>query len=254
MKTNKKAISLIVLVITIIILGILATTVIISLSNTNIIEQGNNAVNQYNVGQLKQAVMLTEAEYMSAHDGTKPNTFELIDILEEKEIITTEQKKELIQNDGKLKIGDQVYEMDKSDILGITQITCISEPKGYRLRHSFRLLKEVEGVEYMEFGNIAIASSKYNVTEGTKDENFTFSGAEKYGFTLSEANSNMDEWVLISKPKENIYRWNYSIVEMTEEVMDRKLMVRAFVKYRKDGIEGIMYSSISEHSCRDNIQ
>ena len=43
MKTNvKQAISLIVLVITIIIMAILAATVIITLSNTNVINEANN--------------------------------------------------------------------------------------------------------------------------------------------------------------------------------------------------------------------
>ncbi|MBR5227457.1 MAG: hypothetical protein IKV94_02350 [Clostridia bacterium] len=58
MKTNKKAISLIVLVITIIILAILAATVIISLSNTNIIEQANKAAFKSDMAAYKEAYNL----------------------------------------------------------------------------------------------------------------------------------------------------------------------------------------------------
>lgn len=50
---KNKGISLIVLVITIIVLAILATTVIISLSNTNIITEASDAVKEYNVKQAE---------------------------------------------------------------------------------------------------------------------------------------------------------------------------------------------------------
>jgi len=58
MKTYKKGISLIVLVITVIVLSILATTVIISLSNTNIINQTNSAVFKSDMANLKSAYEL----------------------------------------------------------------------------------------------------------------------------------------------------------------------------------------------------
>ncbi|MBR5228011.1 MAG: leucine-rich repeat protein [Clostridia bacterium] len=58
MKTNKKAISLIVLVITIIVLGILAATVIINLSNTNIIEEASKAAFKADMANYKQAYNL----------------------------------------------------------------------------------------------------------------------------------------------------------------------------------------------------
>jgi len=58
MKTYKKGISLIVLVITVIVLSILATTVIISLSNTNIISQTNSAVFKSDMANLKSAYEL----------------------------------------------------------------------------------------------------------------------------------------------------------------------------------------------------
>lgn len=52
---RKNAISLIVLVITIIVMAILATTMIITLSNTNIINESKKTTFKYNMGQYKEA-------------------------------------------------------------------------------------------------------------------------------------------------------------------------------------------------------
>ncbi len=59
---NKKAISLIVLVITILVLSILATSVIVSLSNTNIIEEASDAVKKTEAQQIEEmkALMYTD--------------------------------------------------------------------------------------------------------------------------------------------------------------------------------------------------
>ena len=61
---KKNAISLIVLVITIIVMAILAATVIITLSNTNIIEQANGAVNKTEAQQIQEAKTLIQADGM----------------------------------------------------------------------------------------------------------------------------------------------------------------------------------------------
>jgi len=71
MKTYKNGISLIVLVITVIILAILATTVIITLSNTNIIEQANNTIKATNVKNKMDIANLYLADYyLAKHKGT----------------------------------------------------------------------------------------------------------------------------------------------------------------------------------------
>ncbi len=59
---NKKAISLIVLVITILVLSILATSVIVSLSNANIIEEASDAVKKTEAQQIEEmkALMYTD--------------------------------------------------------------------------------------------------------------------------------------------------------------------------------------------------
>ena len=61
MKTYKRGISLIVLVVTVIVLAILATTVIISLSNTNIIGQASDTVNEANLATYREQAALAYA-------------------------------------------------------------------------------------------------------------------------------------------------------------------------------------------------
>ena len=61
---NKRAISLIVLVITIIVMAILAATVIITLSNTNIISQANEAVQKTEAQQIQEAKSLMQVDGM----------------------------------------------------------------------------------------------------------------------------------------------------------------------------------------------
>ena len=62
MKRNKSGISLIVLVITIIVMIILASAVIISLDNSNIIGKTSNVVKGYNLVQIQTAATLIWAD------------------------------------------------------------------------------------------------------------------------------------------------------------------------------------------------
>lgn len=72
MKTNKKGISLIVLIITVIVLGILAATVIMSISNTNIIEETNKTVFKSDMSNYKELYTMYIADYMMQNDGQAP--------------------------------------------------------------------------------------------------------------------------------------------------------------------------------------
>jgi len=84
MKTYKKGISLIVLVITVIILAILASTVIISLNNSNIIENASNAVNDSNIANKKYAAQLYLADYfLGINKGTIPESKTAAEYVEE---------------------------------------------------------------------------------------------------------------------------------------------------------------------------
>ena len=62
MKTNKKGISLIVLVITIIVMIILAAAIVITLSNSGIINKANEAVEKTNLKQAQELAQVIWAE------------------------------------------------------------------------------------------------------------------------------------------------------------------------------------------------
>ena len=83
-KTKKlKGISLIVLVITILVLSILAATVIISLSNTNIISEANKAVLKSNIQSLQDRVTSYTADNYASIDMEKEYTLSEYGITEE---------------------------------------------------------------------------------------------------------------------------------------------------------------------------
>ena len=71
-----KGISLIVLVITIIVMIIIAGAIILSLSNTNVIDQAEQAKDKYNLSQLKEAVNLDRTNALL----TRYNTTEGVNI------------------------------------------------------------------------------------------------------------------------------------------------------------------------------
>ncbi|MBR5227200.1 MAG: hypothetical protein IKV94_00990 [Clostridia bacterium] len=116
MKTNKKAISLIVLVITIVVLGILAATVIVNISNTNIIEQAKVTAFKSDMANYKDAYNL----YLADQYARQSN-------FDESELnISSGQEYEKLFGDkyeGKLKVenGKLVYVPDDSDSDAIKQ-------------------------------------------------------------------------------------------------------------------------------------
>ena len=65
MKEQKNGISLIVLVITIIVMIILASTVVISLSNSGIISNARNAVSKMDKAQITQMAEMFKGEYLA---------------------------------------------------------------------------------------------------------------------------------------------------------------------------------------------
>ena len=80
MKNNKKAISLIVLVITIIVMIILAGAIIISLNNAGIINKANKAVDLTNEANVK---ILADVIWSDAYNEKKRGT-ELVKIVKDK--------------------------------------------------------------------------------------------------------------------------------------------------------------------------
>lgn len=91
---RKNAISLIVLVITILVMAILAATIIITLSNTNIISQAKDAVEKTESQQIEEAKTIMLADGMM---GNKPEPITIGDITltwneSEKRVIVVETK------------------------------------------------------------------------------------------------------------------------------------------------------------------
>lgn len=69
MKRTKGGISLIVLVITILVLSILASTVIVTLSNNNIIEKATGATEEHGAQSEKEAVIFAVTTSISNNNG-----------------------------------------------------------------------------------------------------------------------------------------------------------------------------------------
>ena len=88
MKTNK-GVSLIVLVVTIIVMIIIAGAIIISLTDTNIIEQAENAATSYRVAQFKENLNIEKQQKLLAEYGTTEgvdiSVRAILDITEENE-------------------------------------------------------------------------------------------------------------------------------------------------------------------------
>ena len=82
MKANKKGISLIVLIITIVVIIILAAAIILNLSQTNLIENANNAVSENDKAEIQSAVTLAYgdmyADYQLGKDGAVAPTPALV--------------------------------------------------------------------------------------------------------------------------------------------------------------------------------
>lgn len=70
MKINKKGISLIVLVITIIVMIILATAIVLSLTSNNIVDNAKEATSASDIANAKQLVRVAEAEWKMEPEGT----------------------------------------------------------------------------------------------------------------------------------------------------------------------------------------
>ena len=121
---TKKAISLVVLVITIIVMIILASAVIISLTNNGIINNANDAVDKTNLAQVKQIVELAfEEAYMSTPDDLESLNQAVITALERNGLnpndyglLVTKEGVEIV--DGWLQVNERIIKGDKTILLG----------------------------------------------------------------------------------------------------------------------------------------
>lgn len=155
---NKKGISLITLVITIIVLGILAAAVIISLSNTNVIEQASESTFKDDVSKIKEQI---EMEKINKMLGA---SYSFQGIIPEKYEETLK-----ITNDGCLTyIGDEnASQKEWASDLGVKVIDAVSSSH-------FNKLSEIENlaIAYYNEGNTKL-STNVLVTQNIRKNRYT---------------------------------------------------------------------------------
>lgn len=244
MRNKKQGISLIVLVITVIVIGILVTAVIINLNSVSTIEEAGVAVDKYNKNQLETSIQLKTGEMVIANDGKLPNTFELVEELHSNKTITDNQKTELIANGGKLKIGEEVVRIDTSSVIRSNGTEAIQTDDTWKLRFSY-VLKKISGVEYTEFGTLLLPKDvlEYYYPETGVLDKFNLESSEEMTAMIIEANNYVYE--------QEQYSWNANLTNMPEEEKTRIICTRSYAKYTYNGIEGIIYSDVVEASVEN---
>ena len=171
---KKNAISLIVLVITIIVMSILAATIIITLSNTNIIEQANGAENKTEAQQIQEAKTLMQADGML---GKNPESQTIGDTTLEWDSV----KKEVIE-----KRNGQLV---KEGAIIPTDFYYVGGTKDTGLVISDNASDENKGVDYTCVGNqfVWIPVEDYSkFVRGTPVETSSGSGIYKMTDTLNK--------------------------------------------------------------------
>lgn len=245
---NKKAISLIVLVITIIILSVLATVIIINISNTNIISEAQSAVDKYSLKEIESGIQLEKASMIIENEGEEPNMFELIERVYSKGIITASQREEMIKNGGELVIGDDVLRLDVKSIIYFKNFELVSETAPYSIRGVFAVNKisYIENITFNEIGCV-IANKKHIdrvFTELAAESKFKLDAYVNYGISYRTNTYDDFDW-----EDGNVARFVF--YNIPQEQVDTKIAFRSYIKYTYDGIDGIVYSDIAYSSVND---
>ena len=236
----KKGISLIVLVITIIVMIILAASVVLTLSNTGIIERADLAVQATNKNQLQTSIDLFLGDLLFENNGKMPNSFELVEGLYTNNIITEAQKAEMLANGGELKFGESFVRVDTSSIITSKWIETVQtdvDTDTWKLRFD-SFLNKTDGVEYTEFGSLLAVKSnldgykpdvdmidKFNIENKTAGAPISVNSAAKY------------------TEHDDGYEWVMAITGITGSNKDTVICVRGYAKYVYNGVEGIIYSN-----------
>ena len=147
---NKNAISLIVLVITILVMAILATTVIITLSNTNIITKSRETVDEYNMKQLKESIETRRLELYAKNGGKDVDIFTFINYLKNESVITDEQRQELLHNSGRIGTGKNALQLGTGSIIKYEGATVSETDDKYRISFEYEL-DILDNIEYTSF-------------------------------------------------------------------------------------------------------
>ena len=171
---KKNAISLIVLVITIIVMAILAATVIITLSNTNIIEQAQESKNATIVASEKQELSVALAEWKIVEtQGTK--TFEefMKEKFGEENVIATGEDKVTVT-------------MESENKYNVTKDGTITSAKGINLNKDTLTLELQEGTTVTEILTASLSEITGEITWSNSDSSkATISAATGESITVT---------------------------------------------------------------------
>ena len=194
MKMQKRGISLIVLVITIIVMIILAATIIISLNNSGIISNSQEATFKQNIGNYKDELGLYlgdklaqnpryDTSSLNATDATVPSITDIIKSMKQED----KTKFEILAGDLRY-IGTDENELAWCESLGIKTINSELTEAEYNLKYKDEIAKTLEygtvtdGVYKLknEYKGTKFPASKIVIPYGVTTIGFTaFSNCEK---------------------------------------------------------------------------
>ena len=248
MKTKKEGISLIVLVITVIVLGILATVVIVNISNNNIITEAENAVENYNNKQMMQAMQLDEINnYVSNKGNSSLNFFEKIEVSKNKGTITEEFANKLIKTGGRVGTGTNFMDMDTSSVLRLEPNVPDESNNSIRMKIK---VKKIPNFEITSVGLLVVAevSANSKFPEISIEEKFVKNAKEIYGLNSRETIINNP-----GKETDEEYVFYSRLDNISESNADYTVLIRGYVEYTYNGISGIMYSNIIGTSLNEYL-
>ena len=127
---NKQAISLIVLIITIIVMIILAGTIIISLNNSGIIDKASNAVEQTNLATVKELAQLGWANAYASGARTEEELKAGVDeVLEDNKVDVTKYEIKVATSGVTVELKGKIPEAWQANIVAI--VDGVPIPKGF---------------------------------------------------------------------------------------------------------------------------
>ena len=235
---NKNAISLIVLVITILVMAILATTVIITLSNTNIITKSRETVDEYNMKQLKESIETRRLELYAKNGGKDVDIFTFINYLKNESVITDEQRQELLHNSGRIGTGKNALQLGTGSIIKYEGATVSETDDKYRISFEYEL-DILDNIEYTSFG--ALFLPDFVITS-------EYSDIPLEEIITIQDSYNLDINDLTAKnyvKKDGKYRFNVSLSSIPSSNSGTTLYCRPYVKCVIDGEEIVMHMPIN---------
>ena len=194
-----------------------------------------------NKKQMDTSIDMKISELIIENNGKQPNSFDIIEKLYESDIITDNQKVEMITNGGELKVGEEVIRINTSEVINNSWSETIQTGDKWRLKFKCRLNK-IAGVEYIEFGTMLLPDF---ILDSYKPEveiidKFTLENSDKLTTLIIKAENYIDD--------ENGYDWNATLFDIPESSKNDMVFARSYAKYKYNGVEGVIYSDIVQAS------